>query len=188
MAFSPNDQDEALTAACRDHGLDPVPIKSGLIRSGDWDRLGPDGIRGYVLAVARREPESLLVFSQEVPVDEERFRAEPIRAVERFLDCFDAEGRQIHRVPEHVLTALARCFIAFATEGKTLDEAFGGRCRQKWRAIRTGDKNAEILFALFDAWEGANSKESAVSKVAEEHCTSEENVRRIYRESRKRGD
>lgn len=57
----------------------------------------------------------LLTFPGEPDCHRELFEETPLCIVSMFLDCFDAQGRHVFQVPEHVLEALAGRFQLLMT-------------------------------------------------------------------------
>ena len=131
-------------------------------------------------------------------VDLPLFERMPMWAVARLLQCVNLEGDQVFDVPKHVLAELARRFTEFM-DGNccSLDEAFGGRTVRQRNALNTADRDYAVIFAYTLALEKAREmrkeershstpSECAETDVAERFGMSAENVRRIWKASRKR--
>ena len=120
-----------------------------------------------------------------------------VRAIKMFLECFDEDGRQVYNVPPFVLESLAANFSGFM-HGKfdSLDDAFGGQVARQRQAILSEDMQFEIAFDLLH--EIKESKkipksertgtpfEMALEIMSDRYNMSTDNVRRIYKKSKRR--
>ena len=140
-----------------------------------------------------------LVLPGEVEVGKRLFDDKPVRAIKKFLECFDEDGRQVFNVPRFVLESLAANFWGFMRRDfNSVDNAFGGQVARQRQAIKGEDRDFEIVFDL--QCEHAEIKEIPKSErkrpgtpfeialviVADRHNTSTDNVRRIHKKSKLR--
>lgn len=143
--------------------------------------------------MSQAEMEELLVFSQEIPLQQALFEKTPLWIAKIYLECFDSKGRQARRVPRHVLEALAgRLRLVMDGETKSLDEAFGGSVRRQRNRLEELDRQFHVSWMMRAAIDEIRQQprdkrgkgtpfEIALERVAEELEMSDENVRRIYK-------
>jgi hypothetical protein len=140
----------------------------------------------------------LLVFPFEPELHERLFEQTPLVIIKMYLDAFDSEGRQAFQVPQHVLEALARRFLALMSrQQNSLDAAFGGCVARQRNQLLAGDSDWSVLWSLLGeikkvegespSERGAGTPyEIALERVAEDFGMSPDNVRRIYRKGSSR--
>ena len=146
---------------------------------------------------AKERPSDSVVLPGEVEVSKRLFDDKPVRAIKKFLECFDEDGRQVFNVPRFVLESLAANFWGFMRgDFNSVDNAFGGQVARQRQAIKGEDRNFEIVFDLLcEHTETKKIKKSdrtgtpfemALVIVADLHNTSTDNVRSIYKKSKLR--
>ena len=153
--------------------------------------------KGGPMASGKSKLQSQLLMPGEADVHRQLFKQQPIRILEKYLECFDDECQQIYDVPEHVLSALAKCFHSFMRreQHKSLDAAFGGSTRRQLTAIRSSERSKDMAFEILvalenikvlpeDKREPGSPFEVAVEMVAESQNMSPDNVRRLYKLSK----
>lgn len=141
----------------------------------------------------KQDLDELLFFSGEKEAKRNLFERTPVRSLALFLECFDENDKQVRSVPKFVLEFMAtriRTFII--SRSGSLDDAFGGKTRSQLNAISLDERDNEVVFDLYDAWERAKEipkvqrvrstpYDIAVQETAEKHTMSEDNVHRIYK-------
>ena len=138
----------------------------------------------------------LVVLPKEDKIDRQLFDKSPVRAISKYLECFNSDGDQRYEVPRHVLEFLAVSLAQFM-DGKanSLDNAFGGKTKRQRNTIESEKRDYEIVFDLQVALQTIRKMpkakrgkstpfEAAVAHVAEEHELSEDAIRRIYKKSK----
>jgi hypothetical protein len=137
----------------------------------------------------------LLILGPELAIHEALFDEKPLTIVDIYLQCFDKKGRQVRRVPEHVLVALAKRFLAFMEGGvPTLDKAFGGAATRQRNSLRASDSDWEVLWTYQAHLEKIKSvprserargtpSNLAAIEAANDLGMSPDNVRRILKKS-----
>lgn len=148
--------------------------------------------------MSQSDMDELLVFPQQIPSHEALFEQTPLWIAKMYLECFDSTGRQVRRVPRHILEALAKR-LRLVVEGdvKSLDEAFGGGVRRQRKHIDEGYRQFRVSWEMRRAMEAIKEQspsergkgtpyEIALERVAEELDLASENVHRIYKAAGKR--
>lgn len=152
----------------------------------------------------------LLILRQERLVDNELFEESPVRAITRFLQCFDSEFRQKYGVPQYVLEALAVRFGAvMSKEVNSLDEAFGGRIARQRNTLLQKEDDWDVVFDMIEETRDLKQKkrqhktngskrrnpgdgvvgtpfENATEKVGNAYKISDQTVRKIYKKAGRR--
>jgi hypothetical protein len=135
----------------------------------------------------------LIVFPFEAQLHEELFERTPLLIVKKFPEAFDSEGRQAFEVPQHVLEALAKRFIALmARQHNSLDAAFGGCVARQRNELLAEEGDWSVLWKFLRELEKVESEtpsergagttfEIALERLAEELDMSPDNIRRIYK-------
>jgi hypothetical protein len=128
------------------------------------------------------EIEELLVFADEIPMQQALFEESPLWIARIFLQCFDSESRQARGVPRHVLEALAkRLRMVMDGDTKSLDEAFGGSVRRQRNRLDELDRQYRIKQQPRNERSRGTPFEIALERVAKKLGMTAENVHRIYK-------
>lgn len=128
-----------------------------------------------------------------IEFEQERFEQTPVAAIAKFLESFSvtsAGTSMRHDVPVHVLEFLAERFDAFmsdgkgAGEGRDLDAAFGKGTRRQAKKLLAEKEQYEVAFGIHSARRDGVPYLKACEKLADELSTSDENIKRIYKDSK----
>ena len=102
------------------------------------------------MASGKSKMQPQLLMPREADIHRQLFKKQPLRILEKYLECFDDDCQQVYDVPEHVLSALAKCVHSFMRieKHKSLDAAFGGRTRRQLAAINRSERSKGIAFEI----------------------------------------
>jgi CelD/BcsL family acetyltransferase involved in cellulose biosynthesis len=129
--------------------------------------------------------------------DRRIFEKTPVFAIARYMDHFDQEGRLKASVPPHILEELAARFSQFMDKRvRSLDVAFGGSVASQRDTFITARRELRVEALVLSGTEkarGSTSKvakstprEQAIARAAQLMDTSENNIQRILKKSRRR--
>jgi hypothetical protein len=149
---------------------------------------------GTKMSESERLPD-FLILPREEELNRKLFEDKPVRAIKKYLECFDEDGHQVLNVPHFVLEVIASNFLQFMNGTfESVDAAFGDKVARQRQAIASEEKSYEIVFDLhckhLEMKELPKGErigtpfEMALNFVANQYNMSTDNVRRIHKKAK----